>query len=176
MTKIICIGGKAQNGKDTSAEIFLKELKTNYGKKAIVVHYADLVKFICSKYFDWDGNKDEKGRTILQRVGTECVRDKIPDYWVDFIIGIIKLFPDEWDYVIIPDTRFPNEIYKWKECGFDSIYIRVQRENFKSPLTAEQQSHRSEIALDNEVPDYLLVNDGTIEDLTEKIKNICNNI
>ena len=26
MTKIICIGGKAQNGKDTSAEIFLEEL------------------------------------------------------------------------------------------------------------------------------------------------------
>ena len=58
----------------------------------------------------------------------------------------------------------------------DSVYVRVQRENFASPLTAEQQQHRSEIALDDEVPDWLLINDGTLEDLGRKIEKICDNI
>ena len=44
-------------------------------------------------------------------------------------------------------------------------HIRVVRENFVSPLSAEQQAHISETALDNEEPDLLLVNSGTIEDL-----------
>lgn len=174
-TKIICISGKARHGKDTAAEIFQKEL-TKRDKSAIVVHYADLLKFICRTYFNWDGNKDESGRTLLQRVGTEVVREQVPDYWVDFVIGLVKLFPNEWDYIIIPDTRFPNELYKWKEEGYDSIHVRVQRNNFVSPLTEEQQNHRSEIALDNEPYNILLVNDGTIKDFSEKISNICTKI
>lgn len=175
MTKVICIGGKAQNGKDTAAAMFLEEL-TNRDNKTIIVHYADLLKFICRTYFGWDGSKDEAGRTLLQRVGTEVVREQVPDYWVDFVIGLVRLFPNEWDYIIIPDTRFPNELHKWKESGFDSVYVRVQRENFTSPLTAEQQQHRSEIALDDEIPDYLLINDGTFQDLGKKVEMICNKI
>lgn len=175
MTKIICIGGKAQNGKDTSAVIFQTELQ-NRGKKAIIVHYADLLKFICRTYFNWDGSKDEAGRTLLQRVGTEVVREQVPDYWVDFVIGLVNLFPNEWDYIIIPDTRFPNELHKWKEAGYESIYVRVQREGFVSPLTPEQQQHRSEVALDDEIPDWLLVNDGTFEDLGKKVESICQKI
>ena len=175
MTKVICIGGKAQNGKDTSAVVFAQVL-ADRGNKVRIVHYADLLKFICRTYFDWDGSKDEAGRTILQRVGTEVVREQVPDYWVDFVIGLVKLFPNDWDYIIIPDTRFPNELHKWRECGFDTTYIRVTRENFVSPLTAEQQKHRSEVALDDEVPDWLLVNDGTLQDLAKKIEMICDNI
>lgn len=175
MTKVICIGGKAQNGKDTAATMFLEEL-TNRDKKTIIVHYADLLKFICKLFFKWNGVKDEEGRSLLQRVGTDRVREEFPDYWVDFVIGIVKFFPNEWDYIIIPDTRFPNEIHKWKDAGYESIYIRVQRKNFVSPLTPEQQQHRSEIALDDEVPDWLLINDGTLKDLGRKIEEICNNI
>lgn len=175
MTKVICIGGKAQNGKDTAAAMFLEEL-TNRDKKTIIVHYADLLKFICRTYFGWDGSKDEAGRTLLQRVGTDVVRELFPDYWVDFVIGLVRLFPNEWDYIIIPDTRFPNELHKWKESGFDSVYVRVVREGFVSPLTEEQQKHKSEVALDDEVPDWLLVNDGTLADLEIKVKEICKNI
>ena len=45
MTKVICIGGKAQNGKDTSAVVFSQVL-ADRGNKTLVVHYADLLKFI----------------------------------------------------------------------------------------------------------------------------------
>lgn len=171
MTKIICISGKAQNGKDTSATMFKRELE-NKGKKVLIIHYADLLKFICKTFFNWDGNKDVAGRSLLQRVGTESVRKQRPDYWVDFVNDIVEMFPNEWDYVIIPDTRFPNELYKWKDTAYETIHVRIQRENFESPLTQEQQQHISETALDNVEYDFLIVNDGSIEDLSRTIANI----
>lgn len=171
MTKFLCISGKAQHGKDTTANILYKEL-TNIGKRALVVHYADLVKYTCRSWFGWNGEKDEVGRTLLQRVGTDVVRKKRPDFWVDFVLDMVSFFDEEWDYLIIPDTRFPNEINKSKERGYQTTHIRVVRKDFVSPLTIEQQMHISETALDNETPDILLVNDGTREDLEVTIREM----
>lgn len=154
---IICISGKAQNGKDTSAAIFKTELE-KLNKKVLIVHYADYLKFICANYFGWNGKKDVEGRALLQKVGTDIVRKKVPDFWVDSFISVINLFPGEWDYIIIPDTRFPNEINKLKSNLFKTIHVRVKRENFNSPLTKEQQMHPSETALDKTKHDYLITN------------------
>lgn len=106
--KIICISGKAQNGKDTTAK-FLEETLTSQGHRVLIAHYGDLLKYICRAFFGWDGKKDEKGRSLLQYVGTDKIRAVSPDYWADFVVSILDIFPDEWDYVLLPDTRFPNE-------------------------------------------------------------------
>ena len=71
--KIITISGKAQHGKDTTAEMLKKKLE-ELQYKVLIIHYADYVKYVCRQYFNWDGNKDEKGRTILQQVGTNLAR------------------------------------------------------------------------------------------------------
>ncbi len=81
----------------------------------------------------------ERGRRLLQYVGTDVIRAKIPDYWVDFIAVMLSLFPDTWDYVLIADSRFPNEIQRLKDAGLDTLHLRVVRGNFISPLTIEQQ-------------------------------------
>jgi len=162
--KVICISGKAQNGKDTTAGI-LKEMLEADGNRVLIAHYGDLLKYVCRTFFGWDGNKDEKGRHILQYVGTDVIRAQNSSYWVDFIIGILKMFRDEWDYVLIPDCRFPNELDCMKEAGFDATHIRIVRQNFISPLTPEQQAHPSETALDNVKPDTYIYNNGTIDDL-----------
>lgn len=165
--KVILISGHAQNGKDTIASLLENEL-TASGRKVLVAHYADLLKYICKTLFNWNGQKDEKGRRLLQYVGTDVIREKRPSYWVDFIADMLDLFGDNWDYVLIPDTRFPNEVERIAE-KFDSIHIRVVRENFVSPLTPEQQMHPSETALDNCDPDVLIYNDGSIQELEETI-------
>lgn len=162
--KIICISGKAQHGKDTSAG-FIKEELESRGKTVLVTHYADLLKYICRSFFGWNGEKDDAGRQLLQYVGTDVVRKQRPDFWVDFVSSVLKLFPGHWDYVLIPDCRFPNEIDAMKKQGFDVIGLRVHRINFKSPLTEEQQNHPSETALDDYVMDYKIINNGTLEDL-----------
>lgn len=42
--------------------------------RVLVTHFGDLVKYVCEKFFDWDGVKDESGRSLLQYVGTNKVR------------------------------------------------------------------------------------------------------
>lgn len=166
--KVILISGKAQNGKDTVAD-FLHKALVNDGKRVLVTHYADLLKYICTNYFGWDGNKDARGRQMLQYVGTDVIRKQNPTLWVDFVSMLLKYFHENWEYVIIPDCRFPNEVTTMVENGFDTVHLRVVRNNFKSPLTEEQQQHPSEIALDNVEPDYFIYNDGTLGELEEKI-------
>ena len=166
--RIICVSGKAQHGKDTCAGI-MQRLFEERGKRARVIHYADLLKYICKTYFDWDGEKDDYGRTLLQRVGTDTIRAKEPDYWVNFVINFLKLFPNEWDYVVIPDTRFPNEVSLMKEAFPNTIHVRVSRPNFDNGLSIEQQNHISEIALDNIEADEYITNDGSPKDLLHSV-------
>lgn len=162
--KVIAISGHAQNGKDTVACILSEKMKAMH-YSVLVTHYADLLKYICKTFFGWDGQKDENGRHILQYVGTDVIRRQCPDFWVDFVSSILKYFGENWDYVIIPDSRFPNEIDKLKADGFDVTHVRVIRDNFESTLTEEQKRHPSETALDDAAADFYIKNDGTLEDL-----------
>lgn len=171
MRNFICISGKAQNGKDTSAEIFKNELAIR-GHSVLVIHQADLLKYICKAFFNWNGEKDEAGRTLLQQVGTNVIRKVEPDFWVDFIAKVTGFFKDTWDYIIIPDTRFPNELEKLKADDANVFHVRVIRKDFKSPLTEEQQRHPSETALDGIESDFTLINDKGINDLYDGVVGI----
>ena len=165
--KLILISGKAGHGKDTLAKFMKAELETTY-KSVLIIHYGDLLKYICKQLFGWDGNKDEKGRTLLQYVGTDVIRKQKPDFWVGFIAEILTMFRDEWDFVLIPDTRFPNEIEFLDKCQFDVRHVRITRPGY-SILTEEQQQHVSETALDNYKDIwYEADNSGTIEDLVHQ--------
>lgn len=165
---VICISGKAQHGKDTSANLLREELEAQ-GKSVLVAHYADLLKYLCRSFFHWNGEKDDTGRRLLQYVGTDIVRKKRPDFWVGFLVDVLTLFPDEWDYVLIPDCRFPNEIEAMRNAGFDVTHLRIVRPNFESPLSEEQQKHPSETALDGYPADRTILNNGTIQDLRAKL-------
>lgn len=165
--KVIAVSGRARHGKDTVANILQKQLEED-GHRVLITHYADLLKYICTTFFKWNGEKDEAGRTLLQYVGTDVVRKNNPDYWVDFVADILNYFEDQWDYVVIPDTRFPNEFNRLKERGLDAVHLRVVRPDFISPLTKEQQAHPSETALDDVKPDFYIVNDSDLKTLKRK--------
>lgn len=166
--RVIAITGKAQHGKDTTAK-FLKEALTDRGKKVLIAHFGDLVKYVCKTFFGWDGEKDEAGRGLLQYVGTDRVRAVSPDYWANFIVSILDIFRDAWDYVLLADCRFPNEIEIFESYNIEVILLRVVRPDFSSPLTLEQQNHPSETALDNYWCDATILNDGTLDDLKETV-------
>lgn len=155
--KIIAISGKAGAGKDTTAGFLKEYLETQTDKRVLVTHYGDLVKYVCKTFFNWDGNKDEYGRSLLQKVGTDKVRAVKPEFWTDFVIDILKAFPDEWDVVIIPDVRFPNELERLREVG-DVTHLRIVSDINHANLTEEQKRHPSETALDNVMPDFYLSN------------------
>jgi hypothetical protein len=155
--KVILISAKAQHGKDFTARIMKVYLKSK-GKRVLITHYADILKWMASNLFEWDGEKNKAGRSLLQYVGTDVVRKKNPNYFTDFMVNLLKMFDGEWDYVIIPDVRFPNEIECMKDLG--GVAVRVVRDGFQNSLTAEQASHPSEVALDNYDFDFVLHNSG----------------
>jgi molybdopterin-guanine dinucleotide biosynthesis protein len=162
--KIIPISGKSGSGKDTVAAIMANCLRAD-GQRVLVTHYADAVKFVCTQFFDWNGEKDEYGRRLLQTVGTDVVRAKDPDFWVRFLSEIFAMFQDRWDVILIPDCRFPNEIGYLRKRGYDVTHLHVVRPNNPNALTGNTAAHISEAALDAICPDAYLINNGTMEEL-----------
>lgn len=173
--KVVCISGKAGHGKDTVAT-FMNEKLLNEGHRVLITHYGDLVKYICFTYFNWDGEKDIPGRSLLQKVGTDTIRAQSPDYLVDFIASMLTFFNDQWDYILIPDTRFPNEIEVLKAHGFDVSTVRVNRSNHESKLTEEQLKHPSETSLDNWDFDFYINNNHALENLEWMTYAVVNDI
>lgn len=167
---VICISGKAQHGKDTVANM-MKESIEQSGEKVLIIHYADLLKFICTTYYGWDGVKNDYGRQLLQDVGTGIARKRNPDYWVNTVSDFLTLFQDEWNWAIIPDTRFPNEVSMVYE-KFRGTHVRVERGKYDGGLTDEQLNHPSETMLDDYFPDYYIKNHGSLEQLKETV-NTC---
>jgi hypothetical protein len=173
--KVLNISAKAQHGKDTAAEIIKEYLELN-NKRVLIIHYADLLKFICKSFFGWDGNKDVKGRTLLQYVGTDVVfnKNKAYSYWVDWVVGVLKMFNNEWDCVIIPDCRYPIEV-ETVGNAFESYLLRVERPNFDNNLTPEQKNHSSETAMDNYSFEHIIYNDADLDSFKEKLIDFVNN-
>lgn len=162
--KVICVSGKAGAGKDTFAGM-LKRYLDSKKKNTAIIHYADLLKYICKQYLDWNGEKDETGRNLLQHVGTDIVRARFPDYWVNFVVDILNFFGSKWDYAVIPDCRFPNEITTLQQNGFNVIHARVFR-NGNDILTPTQSQHPSETSLDTFKYHIKVNNNSDLESLS----------
>lgn len=121
-------------------------------------------------------------RLLLQLIGTDLFRDQLhPQIWAN---SLMNQYQETEDYVggaghtgyptysypswIITDMRFPNEFTAVKQRG--GITIRVNRNNGTRAI--DVNPHPSETALDNATFDYEIENDGTIDELIEKIKVI----
>ena len=164
--KILLVSGEAQNGKDTFA-IAATKILNGKGITTKTVHFADSLK-AKAKELGHDGLKDGPGRTFLQKLGS-IIRAKDINHWVDLVVKDCKMFPDA-DIIIIPDTRYPNEIQRFVEAGFDVAHIRVKRPNFDNGLTDEQKNHPSETALNDVTPDAYIYNDGTLKDFDHTVE------
>ena len=134
MKKIILISGKAGEGKDTAA-LYLKSLFENKNEKAVITHYAKHMKDMLYEFYDWDGIKNPWARQKLQWMGTERIRIgmSMPDFHVNRTCENISILQEDFDYFIIADCRFPNEINYVKEYFDDEcvITIRVNRLNYE---------------------------------------------
>ena len=168
--KIILIGNKAQHGKDTFANMLQEELLRR-GEVCGIIHFADLLKFICKEYYSWDGEKNQEGRTLLQEVGNK-MRELDEHFWTDFVARFIR--HADHDFILIPDWRHQEEYERLLEYfDYDDIItvniMRFVDENtpFVTPgMTEEQLKHMSEIDLDGYLCHYTILN-ITLEDLRE---------
>lgn len=176
--KVFLISGKAGHGKDTFAGMLQKELEA-LGGKVLMPHFADLVKFYAQKYLNWNGEKDETGRQLLQAIGNNSFRQSFPSYWAEITAKCVNVMGEYFgfDYAIIPDTRYPNEIDVVKEYNSDTVTVRIVRYNEDSTiweneeLTQKQKENPSETSLDNYAFDYIIEN-HSLEELQESAEEL----
>ena len=154
----------------------IREIHGNAWINALMREYKEVDGYdIHNEYIRLGG----KGiSTLKDKVINDRVQEKLKDY--------IKRNTSNW---IITDVRFPNELNTIKEKK--GIVIRVNRyhidkctiglihnKNCVADVTCyecnhyNQSNHPSETSLDNARFDYVIDNDGTVEELIEKVKQI----
>ena len=133
--------------------------------------FADRLKQIAYTV-GWDGKKDEKGRKLLIELGN-AIRAYCPTYFVDFLLKEISFSNLPNDSVIgVTDLRMENEEEGLrKEFGETLMVIGVERNVDYSLATDPTQSYYASIK-----KDVVISNNGTKEDLKEKVKSIMEGI
>ena len=102
-------------------------------------------------------------RHMMQTLGTEWGRACIhPDFWVMIARAETQRIMADGRSVVIDDVRFPNEAAMIRDLGGE--LWRIER-----PGVIYDGDHSSEGGLDDITPDRVIVNDGTIDQLLEKI-------
>ena len=143
MRHLILLSGKAQAGKNTFASAI-----AHLGFKRYA--FADALKREALQG-GWDGEKNEKGRILLQNLGSAW-RHYEPDHWIRRLQESIEHYR-----VVVTDCRYINEISimeKWgKDHGFRVHVVRIERPGHAF-LSGSAASHPSECELD----DYLFMN------------------
>jgi hypothetical protein len=136
-------------------------------------------------------------REFLQKLGTEAMRDGLhKEVWVNALFADYKAMPNKtidesfmeqfvtgsssihykYPNWVITDMRFPNEIAAVELR--EGITIRVNR-SFNHKMGSKETGtidltplHPSETALDDAKFDYVIDNDGTLDELVEKVRVI----
>jgi len=167
--KVVLISGKAGHGKDTLAKLMKEELEKR-GEKVLIIKFGDAVKWFAREYYGYTGVKDAKERSLLQYIGTEMMRSYDEYYWGRFVSEFIAANKD-FTYALIPDWRFKSEKVAIAEDNDICYTLRIVRSNFKNPnMTEEQLNHISEVELDKYNFDYIIYNDGDLDQLRENGK------
>ena len=176
---IFLICGSARSGKNQVAD-YMKECIDYYfsTERTLIRGNAQTVKNIAKNKYNWDEEKDEKGRQLLIDITNEGY-DKDRFYWEKETLcafGIHNHYNPEVDYLIIPDWRYSQTEEFFKEFLPSSVYkvttFRVTRDN-KPKGTHE--NHITENDFKGFEVDYEISNNGTLEELFNYIKsNIVN--
>lgn len=153
---VIGITGKMHVGKSTLADGICIACRPDRREEPCIRAFADKVKEI-ARAMGWDGKKDDKGRRLLQLIGTECGRQCIhEDIWVRLwrhalptaLVGTTQI-------VIADDIRFPNEADAVRSLG--GVMVKVVRPGYHG------DGHASETH--DIQTDILIPNGGMIDEL-----------
>lgn len=157
--KLYLICGKARAGKDTFAKLIKQEEEKNSKKVCILKLTAPLYRW-AEDYFNYDKEKDEKPRELLQTLGYDILQLKLKkkDFLLDYLITTIEVLDDYYDVGLITDGRLVHEIEVLKEKypNIKTILLTNKKDN---KLTNKEKNHQTEIDLDDYQDfDYIVEN------------------
>lgn len=152
MKLLLLLSGKAGAGKDTFADSIASLGFRKYSFAKVLKDEA-----IAG---GWNGQKDFRGRVLLQQLGTVW-RNYEPDHWIRRLQESIR-----HDMVAITDCRYRNEISLMKtwgrENGYSVVTVRINRTDHDNGLSEDAKAHDSECELDGESFDMVVENNGTL--------------
>jgi len=174
MSKLIGFVGKKGSGKTECADYLLSmynykklnfkdslvaELKKNFPKLLAIIanQQACDIEYLFEK-------KPLIIRALLQNYGTEVRRNDHPDYWVNEWSEALAKIP-EIISVAVDDVRFLNEA--GAVVAEDGMLIRIDR-----PGPISNDTHASEIEMDKIEVSHVIVNDGNINNLYNKLNKL----
>jgi hypothetical protein len=187
-TLLVLFSGKAGVGKTTAARYGLDYLANEHKLTGDLFSIASSVKAAAKTSFGWDGNKDDRGRLLLQEVG-RAGRNYDKDIWIAKTFDrIATAFEFPPDFILIDDWRFINE---FNYLGADSLVfkpltIRIEspdRECLKGTPYYDDISETSlpTVLVDREVNEtyfmknmlynYTIANVGTLDELNNSIRH-----
>lgn len=165
----IAITGQLRSGKDTVAAILQELIEAKFTE----YRFADGITEIIQQYFP-QAMKSGKPRKYYQVIG-QSLRQLDEDVWVRALHKKRQSAP-LYENQLITDLRQPNEVLYCKKHKFKVIKVvadeTVRQERAEAAgdiwLPAQMQ-HPTEIAVDSIAPDYLIENNGTLDELVEKV-------
>lgn len=178
----VALVGKMRSGKDTIAEY--AEEKYDFTRFA----FGDGIREVARMLFPDQMKNGNKPRSLLQGIG-QTMRQFDNNVWVNKCFNIINgeidfhgIFNDGFR-PIITDLRQPNEFAKCKEEGFITIKvhcddeIRIKRILEKNDnFDKKDLEHETEMHIDAYNCDFIIHNNGSLEDLYRQFDNIVREI
>jgi len=187
----IAITGKANTGKNTVSHIITEELNKeikNYSKFKTIA-FADPIKEMVRQMFPTlpkeylYGSSENRAKVIpgafkngqpltvrqlLIDLGTGVGREYKENLWLDVFDHTFKIAKSKKrEVVIVTDVRFRNEFDHLKKLGF--FQIRILRD---SHAKINHSSETNQDSIKDEEFDAVIHNNGSLDELTDKIMQI----
>ena len=153
----------AKSLKDAVSSMFNWDRKMLEGDTASSRHWREQPDAFWSERF----GKPITPRWVLQYFGTEVMRQGMYDaIWVDSVIGRYK-----GENTVISDTRFINEIKTIKAHGGKIMLVKKGELPTREEMQ-KQGTHQSEWDWIGSDFDYVIENNGTKEELFDKVAEL----
>lgn len=175
MPPIVGITGRKRSGKNAAADAlvamgyelggFADELKDAALDLDPWISYPDVDDVISLRLLvdsiGWERAKDEHPdvRRILQRLGTDVVRNRDPEFWLRAFDRRHQYDDGTAPHLVIADVRFDNEAQWVRDRG--GIVLEVVRPS----LADDGDTHASEAGVSQELVDCVVANNTTVDGL-----------
>lgn len=159
----IGLAGKMQVGKTTAADYLVH--RHGFVKYAL----ADPIKEIASQAFGWDGAKDDRGRRLLQQIGT-VGRAYDREMWLRRLSG--RLRSEEPRRAVVDDVRLAHEVAFLEARGFLLARIVRPPELIPSLASVDRGRHETETELDAIPIDVTIDNSGTFQEMYARLDEL----
>lgn len=153
------IAGRMRVGKTTVAQ-YLRD-KWGFETRA----FADPIKDF-ARLVGWDGAKDERGRRLLQEIGT-VVRNYDEHFWIQRLLD--ELPGDK--KIVVDDMRMFLEHQALCRVGFRTLLV-VKDPSLIPDAPSARTSHVTEQEVDKITPWRILQNNGSFDDLYRQIDQV----